>query len=143
MTPRSVDADVVLMKLKLMQALLDDLETVPPVTAELLHDERMLRHGVERILTQLVELAAGINSHLAAARLGRGAASYVESFALAVRAGALTQELADRLAPSAGLRNVLVHEYVTVDLAQVAAGVPLALRDYRLYIRAVAESLAP
>lgn len=129
------------MKLKLMQSLLDDLETVPQVTVELLHDERMLRHGIERILTQLVELAAGINSHVAAARLGRGAASYVDSFALAVGAGVLTQELADRLTPSAGLRNVLVHEYVAVDLAKVAAGVPLALRDYRLYIRAVAEAL--
>lgn len=141
MTPRTVDADVVLMKLKLMQALLDDLETVPQVTAVLLEDDRMLRHGVERILTQLVELAAGINSHLAAVQLGRGAASYAESFALAVRAGVLSQELADRLAPSAGLRNVLVHEYVAVDLAKVAAGVPLALRDYREYIRVVAAAL--
>ena len=51
------------------------------------------------------------------------------------------QDLAERLAPSAGLRNVLVHEYAQVDLALVARGVELARTDYRAYVREVARGL--
>ena len=35
-------------------------------------------------------------------------------------------DLAEQLFPCAGMRNVLVHEYVEIDLEQVAAAVPLA-----------------
>ncbi|WP_353057961.1 HepT-like ribonuclease domain-containing protein [Propionimicrobium sp. PCR01-08-3] len=40
-----------------------------------------------------------------------------------------------------GLRNILVHQYTDIDLAQVAAAVPLALRDYGEYIRQVSRKL--
>ena len=65
----------------------------------------MTRHAVERILTQLVDLAVSVNGHVAAARLGRGPATYPESFRLAAEAGLLDAQLADQLAPSSGLRN--------------------------------------
>ena len=67
--------------------------------------------------------------------------AYRESFALAVEAGGVPRDLAERLAPSAGLRDVLVHEYAQVDLALVAHGVELARTDYRAYVREVARSL--
>jgi uncharacterized protein YutE (UPF0331/DUF86 family) len=78
-TPRALDADVVHAKLRLMRDLLDDLESVRGLTADQLGRNRMTRHAVERILTQLVDLAVSVNSHLAAARLGRGPADYRES----------------------------------------------------------------
>jgi uncharacterized protein YutE (UPF0331/DUF86 family) len=136
-----VDAALVQAKLHAMRELLDDLDAAGPVDAERLTDDRMLRHAVERILTQLVELAAAVNGHLAVGRLGRGAATYRESFALAAEAGAVPIDLAERLAPSAGLRNVLVHEYAQVDLALVSRGVELARTDYRTYVREVARAL--
>jgi uncharacterized protein YutE (UPF0331/DUF86 family) len=54
---------------------------------------------------------------------------------------ALPADLAERLAPSVGLRNVLTHEYVEVDLALVVRGVELARQDYRAYVRAIAATL--
>ena len=141
MTPPAVDAALVHAKLHAMRELLDDLDAAGPVDAGRLSSDRMLRHAVERILTQLVELAAAVNGHLAVGRLGRGATTYRESFALAAEAGAVPHELAERLAPSAGLRNVLVHEYAQVDLALVARGVELAREDYRTYVREIARAL--
>lgn len=142
MTPPALDADLVFVKLRHMTALLDDLDALPPVSAADLQRDRMLRHALERILTSLVELAAGINAHLAAAHLGSGAATYRESFLLAAQVGALPAELADRLAPSAGLRDVLVHEYAAVDLQQVAEAVVLSRTGYRSYVQAVADWVA-
>jgi uncharacterized protein YutE (UPF0331/DUF86 family) len=125
-----------------MRELLDDLDALPSIDLAALRADRMLRHGVERILTQLVELAVAVNGHLAVVQLGRGAATYRESFALAARAGALPADLAERLAPSVGLRNVLVHEYAAVDLRLVVAGVDQARTDYRAYVAAIADVLA-
>lgn len=141
MTPPALDVGAVQAKLRLMRALLDDLDTAGNVDLRRLQADRMLRHAVERILTQLVDLAVAVNGHLAVARLGTGADTYRESFALAVRAQALPADLAERLSPSVGLRNVLTHEYVTVDLTLVVHAVELARTDYRSYVRAVATTL--
>jgi uncharacterized protein YutE (UPF0331/DUF86 family) len=136
------DTAVVQERLRLMRDLLDDLGQVGEPSADDLARQRILRHAVERIITQLVDLAVSINSHLAAAEIGRGPATYRESFALAAQAGALPRELADRLAPSAGLRNILTHEYVAVDLTIVASSIPLMRAGYQEYIKAMARHVA-
>ena len=45
--------------------------------------------------------------------------------------------LANALAPAAGLRNRLVHEYDVIDDAIVLAAVHLARRDFAAYVAAV------
>ncbi len=141
MTPPELDVDVLGEKLRLIRLLLADLDQVGETTAERLRTDRLLRHAVERILTQLVDLAVAINGHIASVIEGRAPATYRESFAAAARAGALDEELAAELAPSAGLRNVLVHEYVDIDLDLVAASVPLARDGYGRYVAALARFL--
>jgi len=133
-TPRSLDEPVLQAKLGLIRLLVDDLDAVA-VTPERLKDDRMVRYAVERILTHLVDLAVSVNGHVAALRIGRGPADYRESFAFAARAGAITADLAGHLSPSVGLRNVLMHEYVEVDLAVVAASADQASAGYREYVR--------
>jgi uncharacterized protein YutE (UPF0331/DUF86 family) len=54
----------------------------------------------------------------------------------------ISAELAAELAPSAGLRNILTHEYVTVDLTLVASAVPLAYAAYRRYVTEVSRYVA-
>lgn len=131
-------------KLALVRDLLDVLDGLDepiPVDRERIEQDAVVRLAVERVLTQLVELAASVNAHIAVVTLGRGVASYRESFLLAAHAGVLTTELATRLAPSAGLRNVLVHEYVAVDQQRVVQGVGRARVDFREYVREVAGFL--
>ena len=142
MTPPLLDSAAVQAKLVLMVALLDDLDGVGPVDAAVLQRDRMLRHAVERVLTQLVDLAVSVNGHVAVAGGLAAPATYRASFAAAAATGALPAALAERLAPSAGLRNVLVHEYAAVDLGLVVRGVELARTDYRSCVRAVAGFLA-
>lgn len=141
MTPKSLDVDVIQARLTLIAALLDDLAGVRDATAGSLEEDRMLRHAVERILAQLVDLAVSVNGHISVAINGRHPSDYRESFALAADAGAISRELAKELAPSVGLRNVLTHEYVRVDLEVIAATVQPALEGYRRYVRDVAGFL--
>ena len=88
MSPSEFDAGVVQARLTLIRGLLDDLRSVGEVTADLLQRDRMLRHGVERVLGQLVELAVSIDGHVGATLLGRAPQDYRSSFELAEAAGA-------------------------------------------------------
>jgi len=106
-TPSELDADVVQARLMAMRDLLTDLESVGSVTAADLHRDRILRHAVERILGQLVDLAAAINSHIAATTLDKAPADYRSSFDAAESAGIVPADLCQRLRRSVGLRNVL------------------------------------
>jgi uncharacterized protein YutE (UPF0331/DUF86 family) len=61
---------------------------------------------------------------------------------LAAQAGAVPADLAERLAASAGLRNILTHEYVSVDLKIVAGSIPLVRTGYHDYVTGLARYLA-
>lgn len=138
MSPRDLDADVVHERLVAIRELLTDLGEVGAVSAADLEGDRMLRHAVERILSQVVELAVSVNSHVAATELGKAPGSYGESFDVLRAAGVLPTELSERLRRSVGLRNVLAHEYVRIDLAIVAGAVTAAQPDYAEYVQHVA-----
>lgn len=140
MSPRDFSGEVLGVRLGLMRDLLDDLDTMGTLTVERLEQDRITRRATERILTQLVDLAADINTHAATSLGGMRPTEYRQSFDDVVAAGLIDQELADALKASVGMRNVLIHEYVATDLEMVAA-VPLARRDYAAYVRSVATWL--
>lgn len=142
MTPPAFDPLVVQSRLALIGQLLGDLEQAGAVSAAALADDRMLRHAIERILSQIVELAVAVNSHVSATQLARAPQDYRSSFDLICAAGAIEAELARRLKPSVGLRKVLTHEYVEVDLRIVATAVGTARIDYGDYVRAVSSWLS-
>lgn len=56
--------------------------------------------------------------------------------------GMLDADLAQRLAPSAGLRNAVVHDYLDIDLGLLAKAVPEALEDYAAFVRQASTWLA-
>jgi uncharacterized protein YutE (UPF0331/DUF86 family) len=139
MTPRRLDWRAVQPKLRKIDELLGWLHQLGEFDEKRLQTDHVDALAVERILTLVVDLAFAVNSHAAAARLGRAPDTYAESFTLAAEIGLITTELGAALAPSAGTRNVLVHGYLEIDYAQVAAAIPLALRDYGEYVRQAAQ----
>lgn len=135
-----VDRDVVTRRLAAMRMLLDHLDSLDIVDG---HDLAALgvRLQVERALTQIVNLAAEINAHIAVVLLRRPPEDYRQGFDRMVEAGWLDRSTAEDLKPSVGLRNVLTHEYTDINLAMVAAAVPMALTGYRRYLLEVAQVL--
>ncbi len=137
----NVDRDRIRARLQAMRRLLDHLGSLGTVTPEQLDGDFAVRLQVERALSQVVTLATEINSHVVSRELGRAPTDLRGSFTDMAEAGWLDAELARNLRSSSGLRNVLVHEYVEVDLGIVAAAVPMALESFGAYLRAVAARL--
>lgn len=121
---------------------LDELRQLGDVTLDRLEADWLVRAAAERVLTQLVELAAQINTHVVATSGKVPPAEYRESFVAAAALGVLSADLAAKIAPSAGLRNILVHQYLDVDLEIIAGSVGQALADYSAYVREVAAWLS-
>ncbi|MEL4357166.1 MULTISPECIES: type VII toxin-antitoxin system HepT family RNase toxin [unclassified Luteococcus] len=130
---------MVLQKLTQMARLLDTLDGIGPVGRQRLDADPILRLALERVVTQLVDLAIDVNMHVVTTA-GHGSvvpADGKESFAAAARAGLLAEPLANQLALNVGLRNVVVHDYLALDEDIFLAGVELAGVQYRAYVRQV------
>lgn len=82
-----------------------------------------------------------MNSHVAVAVLEQAPETYADSFTLAAEAKMIDRGLAEALRPSAGTRNVLVHNYLEVDYRMVAVAIPLAIEQYGEYVHQVARWL--
>lgn len=141
MPAHEVDTAVVQRRLVLINELLDDLAAVESGAAERLDDDRMFRHAVERILTQLVDLAVAVNAHVTAALTGRAPEDNRSSFVAMAGVGVLDNDLAARMSLSVGMRNILIHGYTAVDLGIVARAIPVAVHEYRDYCGQVASWL--
>lgn len=137
----NVDVDRVRARLVAMRELLDHLGSLGQISADLLEQDFGVRLQVERVLSQVITLASEINAHVVARETGRAPADLRSSFTATADAGWIERALAAGLRDSTGLRNILVHGYVEVDLAIVAAAVPETLDGYGAYIRQVAQRL--
>jgi len=96
---------------------------------------------VERLIQLMVECASDINSYLLVQLYQAAPATYFESFIEAGNRGLVTKELASELAQSAGMRNILVHQYQKINHQLVFDAIPKALKQYQLYIQQITAYL--
>jgi uncharacterized protein YutE (UPF0331/DUF86 family) len=73
--------------------------------------------------------------HLITAEGEQAPASYRAAFLRAGEMGIISKKLSKNLAQSAGLRNILAHEYEEVDYTIVHKSIPIAIRDFSNFIK--------
>ena len=132
-----VRPEIVRRKLLHLDGYLRELEPYREITLDAYLAPGGPRRTIERIVQLVIETAVDINLHVATEIEGRPPADYRESFRAAARIGLIPPALAGGLAPSSGLRNVLVHGYANIDDARVHAAIPLVLDGFRAYAGAV------
>ena len=96
---------------------------------------------VERYLERLITRAIDINQHIIA-ELGDGSEKvrgYEDTFFVLAKFGVYDENFGKQLAPSAGLRNRLVHEYNDMDEKIVFQSVGKALEQYPRYCQAILD----
>ncbi|MDP9452508.1 MAG: DUF86 domain-containing protein [Actinomycetota bacterium] len=103
---------------RLLQGVTDDLTLLAQRAlldrGELLGDIDRLA-AVKYFFVTAIEGCVDVAHHLCASESWAAPASNADAFRILVRHGVLEGQLGARLARAAGFRNVLVHEYVTVD----------------------------
>ena len=136
-----VDAALVRRKLARIAASLDALGPLAQLTLSEYRARLYERKAAERLLHEGIEAALDVNAHLIAELGAEVPDDYYGGFVKLGDLGVLPRELALSLAPSAGLRNRLVHEYESLDDAKVLASIGALLAQYPSYVQAVESYL--
>jgi uncharacterized protein YutE (UPF0331/DUF86 family) len=124
--------EVVRKKLLAMAAYLNDLT----VYKDIPFDKFMEKHyEIERLLELLVMTASDIVFHLISSKGEPIPSSYKAAFLRAGEMGIISEKLSRSLALSAGLRNILVHEYEEIDYTLVHGSIPAAIRDFTAFLK--------
>ena len=98
--------------------------------------------AVERILERMVMRAIDVNEHLIS-ELSTGAEdritrlSYRDAFLRLSELGVYPRDFAERIAKSAGLRNILVHDYNDLDREVLHSSIKSCLENYHFYVNSL------
>lgn len=132
-----VDRDLITRKASLILGDLRELDPLADVPeAEYLADQ-LRRLATERLLERMVGRMIDINYHVITERDGLPPKDFYESFVRLGALGVISPQLARAMAPAAGLRNRLAHEYNEIDPVKVRAAATEALRLVPQYLDAV------
>lgn len=116
-------------KLSLMVERITRLEKYAKGGFDKYRDQYERRKTTEKLLQELIETAIDVNTHILVESGEAPPDDYFSSFTRLEKAEWLSADLAKKLAPSAGLRNRLVHQYAEIDdrkiFAVLTEGVPL------------------
>jgi uncharacterized protein YutE (UPF0331/DUF86 family) len=132
-----LDKEIIQRKIAIIIENLKALEPIKNMVKKEYIADLYKRKATERLLQELIEAAIDINIHVIAATGHPVPDDYYESF---IRLGELkivSADLAEKLAPSAGLRNRLVHEYDRLEHSMVLTAVQTAAELYLKYIKEV------
>ena len=124
--------EVVKKKLESITQYINDLSPNKKIS----FNEFMQKHyEIERILELLIMTASDIVFHLIADKGEPVPASYKAAFLRAGELGIIKKKLSKNLALSAGLRNILVHEYEEIDYKIVHKSIPSAIKDFTALLK--------
>jgi uncharacterized protein YutE (UPF0331/DUF86 family) len=130
-------AEVARRKLRKLSEYTSELSLVAGHSYEEYLGDIFVKRTAERSLQLIVECATDVCDHLLAELNHPPPKDYHESFIKAGEAGIISSALAKEIAPSAGLRNVIVHEYEDIKDEKVYESIGQALRSFRQFIKEV------
>lgn len=136
-----MDRQIVTKRINLMIKCLERLRQFERISFDEYRDNFDFQLIAERLIEVLVELASDINSYLLVQLYQSPPDTYATSFKEVGQKNIISQELATDLAKSAGMRNILVHQYVDIDSQIVYASITKALTQYPQYIREITTFL--
>lgn len=136
-----LDFEIVLRKLKNIKKYLDQLQTKSQLSQADYEADFEQQLIVERLLHLLIESAIDVNTHIIVSSSQPPPETYRTSFLTMGEMGVISAELAKEVAPSAGLRNHLVHDYDDLDSEIVRQAIAIALNLFPQYLQQVRNYL--
>jgi uncharacterized protein YutE (UPF0331/DUF86 family) len=136
-----VKVDTVLARLEALNQYLSELEQFRPLSREAFMGDLRNYRTVERGFQLAIQATLDIASHVLAADFPQRPSGYREVIEALGEVGVLPQEFAARFAGVASFRNILIHEYLKVDLDIVYDRLQDNLDDFGLFGRYITEYL--
>ncbi len=137
-----VDKEIIRRK---VATIIENLEVIEPIKNMKIDEyieDVYRRKATERLLQELIEAAIDINTHIIVQTGNTAPDDYYESFIKVGKLKIISADLAEKLAPSAGLRNRLVHEYDLLEHSMVLEAVRTAEELYPEYVKEIEDYIS-
>ncbi len=133
----ALKSDIIKEKLAKLVEFLRELEKVKTASFEEYRSNPAIKRSCERLIQLIVESAADINSNVVIGLKDLPPKDYYDTFIKAGEVKLISSELSKKLAPWAGLRNRIVHEYAEIKDRLVFKKVEPTIENFGEYVRQV------
>lgn len=114
-----VDPDLIRRKLAEIELLVAQVSEYREISADEYRSDWRTQRIVERTLQMAIETCLDVASHVVADRALKVPSTYAETFDVLADAGLLSPELHLSMRRMVGFRNIVVHEYTSIDAEHV------------------------
>lgn len=104
-------------------------------------NQSLVRRAIERQIQLTVECGTDVNNMILKKLNQSPATDYYNSFIDLAELGVLDMNFAMNIAPSTGLRNILIHEYTEIDDVIVYNSIEKILHNYGQYLKIICDYL--
>jgi uncharacterized protein YutE (UPF0331/DUF86 family) len=136
-----VDKTLILRKLADLEQYLDQIREFSKVSAEVYSGDWKIQRIVERTLQIMIELCIDIAGHIISDQKLRVPVNYADTFKSLAETGLITPDILDIMVKMAKFRNIVVHQYESVDTAIVIMILNNHLGDFLRFRDAVLNVL--
>ena len=133
--------EIILNRLKEMDTLLEELSLYRGKSPDDLRASLSLRWTVERGLIALANLAFDVADHILSGHFGVYSDTYEETLQQLRDKGVLSKDLYQKIKGLGGFRNILVHDYIKVDLTEVHSNLLKAFEVFPTFSREIQQWL--
>lgn len=131
------DKELIKNKMADIEKYLKELDPILKSGARIIIEDNLRLHTVERLFQLIVDTAVDINTHIIMASDFNVPDDSYSTFVVLGDNKILPMDFAFRIAPSVGLRNLIVHKYGNVDLKKMVDDVINEINDYVEYLRLI------
>lgn len=136
-----VDTLVMTKRLNKLREYVGLLKTIRREPRERFTTEPLVYGNAERYLQLAIQCVLDIGNHILADRKLREPQEYRDIIKTLGEHSVIPPDLAKRLLPLVGLRNILVHDYLDVDRAQLYDALQTELEDLEVFAKHVSKLL--
>lgn len=130
-----IDIELTKSKLSDLEGYFVELEPVLQEEARLIIENNLKLRTTERLFQLIVDTAVDINTHIISSSDFKVPDDYQSTFLVLAEHHILPMDFALKIAPSVGLRNLVVHKYGRVDIKRMVGDIKNEIGQYREYVQ--------
>ncbi len=136
-----LDREFIERKLDAIQLYYGRLQKVLESSDQQIIGDYLKLHALERLLQLVVDEMIDVNTHVIRHSDLDTPDDFQSSFRILAEGGMFPRDFADRIAPTVGLRNRLVHRYETVDPHTLVRMTRKEFDDFKTYVQHIRAHL--
>ncbi len=129
-----ISQEILKAKLNILRENLEKIKGILKSTDIEVKNSNVLLSALERNFQLVVDAAVGINEHIISEENLELPDDYFRTFTILGKSSILPYEFVEKIAPSVGLRNQIVHQYEKIDTDKMLKDIRENIHQYNEYM---------